>query len=55
MSEKKMSKKESEQRRDDWADAPSRNPDFKGATPIDVARALWNHRPKKSSQKDPKK
>ena len=49
-------KKGSEQRRDDdRADVPSRNPDFKGATPADLARALWNHRPEKSSQKDPKK
>ena len=37
------------------SDAPSRNPDFKGATPADVARTLWRHRPEKSSQKNPKK
>ena len=49
------SKKGSEQRRDEQADAPSRNPDFKGATPADVARTLWRHRPEKSSQKNPKK
>ena len=48
-------KKGSEQRRDEQADAQSRNPDFKGATPADVARTLWRHRPEKSSQKNPKK
>ena len=48
-------KKGSEKHHDDRADAPSRNPDFKGATPADVARMLWRHRPEKSSQKNPKK
>ena len=54
MSEKKMSKKGSK-KGSEQADAPSRNPDFKGATPADVARALWHHRPENPPSKKKRK